>query len=64
LKDQPGWRLKQTRPGLFVWTTPTGENHAVDQEPLIDYDMPSPSSAQSHPDSVVPETVVPEPAPF
>ncbi|MGH3858407.1 DUF222 domain-containing protein, partial [Actinokineospora sp.] len=42
LKDQPGWRLKQTRPGLFVWTTPTGENHAVDQEPLIDYDMPSP----------------------
>ncbi|MGH3860424.1 MAG: hypothetical protein ACRDSQ_12590, partial [Actinokineospora sp.] len=46
LKDQPGWRLKQTRPGLFVWTTPTGENHAVDQEPLIDYDMPSPRPAE------------------
>lgn len=59
LKDQPGWRLKQTRPGLFVWTIPTGENHAVEQTPLVDYDMPSSRSAQSYPNSAVPE-----PAPF
>ncbi|WP_436500508.1 DUF222 domain-containing protein [Actinokineospora sp. HUAS TT18] len=42
LKDQPGWHLKQTRPGRFVWTTPTGATHIVDQEPLVDYDIPPP----------------------
>ncbi|MGH3858619.1 DUF222 domain-containing protein, partial [Actinokineospora sp.] len=61
LKDQPGWRLKQTRPGLFVWTTPTGENHAVDQEPLIDYDLPAARPPEPRPRTPVAHE---EPAPF
>jgi hypothetical protein len=59
LKDQPGWRLRQTRPGLFVWTTPTGERHAVEQQPLIDYDTPPPRAPGPRP-----PVAVAEPAPF
>ncbi|WP_157368005.1 HNH endonuclease signature motif containing protein [Alloactinosynnema sp. L-07] len=61
LKDQPGWRLKQTRPGLFIWTTPTGETHTVDQEPLIHYDdTPAPRQRDTRQLATVRE----EPAPF
>ncbi|WP_436491937.1 DUF222 domain-containing protein [Actinokineospora sp. HUAS TT18] len=39
LKDQPGWHLRQPRPGLFRWTTPTGRTHTVGQDPLVHYDL-------------------------
>jgi hypothetical protein len=42
IKDQPGWHLRQTRPGLFIWTTPTGQHHTVEQTPLIEFDAPIP----------------------
>ncbi|CRK62078.1 hypothetical protein [Alloactinosynnema sp. L-07] len=40
LKDQPGWSLHQPSPGRLVWTTPTGWQHTVTQDPLIDFDGP------------------------
>jgi hypothetical protein len=59
LKDQPGWHLRQTRPGTFIWTTPTGDNHTVDQDPLIDYDTPPPRIRAPQP-----LQAIEEPAPF
>ncbi|HVK24929.1 MAG TPA: DUF222 domain-containing protein [Actinokineospora sp.] len=59
LKDQPGWRLRQSRPGMFVWTTPTGRTHTVDQDPLVHYDIPAPRQPG---DRLI--DAVPEPAPF
>ncbi|WP_436499175.1 DUF222 domain-containing protein [Actinokineospora sp. HUAS TT18] len=46
LKDQPAWRLRQTRPGLFVWTTPGGRTHDVGQDPLVDYEIPAPRQGE------------------
>ncbi|HVK22645.1 MAG TPA: DUF222 domain-containing protein [Actinokineospora sp.] len=63
LKDQPDWQLKQTRPGLFVWTTPTGQTHVVDQESLVDYDIPQPNIPQPRPPQQSRRAVA-EPAPF
>jgi len=50
LKDQPGWALRQSRPGDFLWTTPTGRRLAVTPDPFVEFDD-TPVSA-------------PEPAPF
>ena len=30
MKHRAGWRLDQPEPGIFVWTTPTGRVHTVD----------------------------------
>ena len=29
LKQHPRWKLEQTRPGEFTWTTPAGRTYAV-----------------------------------
>jgi hypothetical protein len=29
LKQHPGWRLEQTRPGFFTWITPAGRTYPV-----------------------------------
>jgi hypothetical protein len=32
LKQHPDWRLTQSQPGIFQWTTPTGRRYAVTPE--------------------------------
>jgi hypothetical protein len=29
LKQHPRWKLEQTRPGYFTWTTPAGRTYLV-----------------------------------
>jgi hypothetical protein len=29
LKQDPRWKLEQTRPGEFTWTTPAGRSYTV-----------------------------------
>jgi hypothetical protein len=29
LKQHPRWKLEQTRPGYFTWTTPAGRTYTV-----------------------------------
>jgi hypothetical protein len=29
LKHHPDWKLRQTAPGTFTWTTPAGRTYAV-----------------------------------
>src|SRR5207302_986059 len=35
LKQQPGWKLLQPKPGVFIWKTPTGRMYPAD--PDVDY---------------------------
>jgi hypothetical protein len=32
-KQAPGWHLAQPRPGVLVWTTPSGRQHTITAEP-------------------------------
>jgi hypothetical protein len=32
LKQHPRWKLEQTRPGHFIWTTPGGRNYVVEPD--------------------------------
>jgi hypothetical protein len=36
LKQHPRWKLEQTKPGVFTWTTPAGRTYTVgpDSHPL------------------------------
>ncbi|MEP7025195.1 MAG: hypothetical protein ABJB47_15645, partial [Actinomycetota bacterium] len=33
LKQQPHWRLSQSEPGIFVWTTPSGRRSVTRPDP-------------------------------
>jgi hypothetical protein len=32
-EQAPGWHLEQPRPGVLVWTTPSGRHYTVTAEP-------------------------------
>jgi len=64
VKDQPGWSLRQPCPGRLVWTTPTGERHTVNQDPLVEFDYPPPIPRPNARGSHSVSTAVLEPAPF
>ncbi|HVK22479.1 MAG TPA: DUF222 domain-containing protein [Actinokineospora sp.] len=66
VKDQPGWAVRQPHPGRLVWTTPTGEQHTVTQDPLVHFEDQPPRAEVGSALACIPEprSALPELAPF